>query len=83
MTIGLAIFIGIIVGIIIALVIFYFSTKAHNDELDKDFLQSQNRVMKDLQKKKDAFDKELTQEQLIQREKLRQALEELNSDYDK
>ena len=39
--------------------------------------------MKDLQKKKDAFDKELTQEQLIQREKLRQALEELNSNYDK
>lgn len=71
MTIGLAIFIGIIVGIIIALVIFYFSTKAHNSELDKDFLQSQNRVMKDLQKKKDDFDKELTQEQLIQREKLR------------
>lgn len=74
----LVILVGILVGWGIANLI-----NNHKNPVPRDqFKRSQNKVLKDLKEKKDQFDKEITQEQLIEREKLRQAVEELNREFD-
>lgn len=81
LSLGLALVGGIIVGLLIAMVLAYFAMKARSKEISEDFVHSQEKVMKNLQKKKDSYDKELSQEQLIKREELRQALQQLDDNY--
>lgn len=61
----------------------YLALKTRTKEIEEDFFNSQAKAIKGLKEKKEAFDKELTQEQLIKREELRQELERINSDYNK
>lgn len=49
----------------------------------ENFKKSQEKVLKELRKKEDSFNKEITQEHLIKREELRVALEQLTNDYNK
>lgn len=71
--------IPVLVGIIVAVVVFVILNFATSKVVPRDdFQRSQEKVLKGLQSKKDAFDKEISQEQLLKREQLRQEMERLN-----
>lgn len=75
--------IGLIVGLIAGIGIYYIIDYKNSISSKEGFKKSQSKVMKDLKEKKDAFDKEITQEQLIKQEQLRLQMEELNNSYKK
>ena len=67
--------IGLAGGLGIAILRDYLSTRSSLPR--QKFRQEKSKVLKDLKEKKDAFDKEMTQEALIQQEKLRQEITKL------
>lgn len=71
------ILIGLAAGIGLALLRDYFSTKSTLPR--QKFMREKSNVLKDLKEKKDAFDKEMTQEGLIQRERLREEIQRLQN----
>lgn len=66
-----------------AVAMYYCLTARSHGVEKKEFQKSQSKVLKGLKEKKDSFDKELTQEQLIKQEELRRSLEQLNLSYRK
>lgn len=64
--------VGIIIGLVISLVGFgvYYFISSNPKSLNKDFIKSQNKVLNNLKEKKNAFDKEITQEQLVKKAQL-------------
>ena len=79
MTIALAILIGLLCGG--ALFFFLYHTETKSNLEARQFKKEQSKLLKGLQEKKNAFDKELTQERLIKQEEIRLALQNLESTY--
>ena len=79
MIIVLAILIGLLCGG--ALFFFLYHTETKSNLEVKQFKKEQKKLLKGLQEKKDIFDKELTQEQLMKQEEIRLALENLDRNY--
>lgn len=79
----MGVFLGVIAGIILStiffIICFCWFDKSH--PLNTDFKKSQSKVLKDLKEKKDNFDKEITQEQLIKKQALQEELKRLDVDY--
>ena len=79
------VFLGVIAGIILStiffIICFHWFDKSH--PLNADFKKSQSKVLEDLKEKKDNFDKEITQEQLIKKQALQEELKRLDIDYQK
>ena len=73
--------IGIAIGLIVYIIIDKLITGNINP-LKDNFQESQEKIMIGLKEKKNAFDKELSQEQLIKREELRKKLEDLDKNYE-
>ena len=73
--------VGLMIGLVIGIIGYNVYDSYFSKESREAFNTSQDKVMKGLKEKKDAFDKEMTQEQLIKKEELRQKMEELNKSY--
>ena len=79
MIIVLAILIGLLCGGTLFFFLYHTETKSNLEA--KQFKKEQKKLLKGLQEKKDIFDKELTQEQLMKQEEIRLALENLDKTY--
>lgn len=75
------IIVGLMIGLVIGIIGYNIYDNYFSKESREAFNTSQDKVMKGLKEKKDAFDKEMTQEQLIKKEELRRKMEELNNSY--